>query len=140
MIRSYNYMFGKKWFLPLFLTIIFSGCVTTHGAIRVNSPSAEIPSIQETYKDRFSQTERGMSLVKFQQVWKDALKTGENQEFTIYEFRESTLYYTDADYSTAFWWTGKAKNHEYLQRALFYFSNGVLEKYETVAQIIEING
>jgi len=123
-----------------FITLIFSGCVTSHGAIRVNSPSTEIPSIQEKYKDRFSRTERGMSLATFQQIWQEALKSGENQEFTIYEFRESTLYYTDADYSTAFWWTGKAKNHEYLQRALFYFTDGVLVKYETSAQIIEING
>ena len=126
--------------LIIALVLISSSCVTTPGSIRVNSPSTEIPSIQEKYKDRFSRTERGMSLAAFQQLWPEALKSGETEEYFIYEFRDSTLYYTDADYSTGFWWTGKAKNHEYLQRAVFFFAGGVLVKYETDARVIEING
>ena len=121
------------------LTMVFVGCVTSDGSIRVNSPTTEIPSIQEKYKDRFDKTERGMSLSAFQQIWPEALKSAETEESSVYEFRDSTLYYTDSDYSTGFWYTGKAKNHEYLQRAIFYFSNGSLTKYETNAQVIEIN-
>ena len=83
--------------------------------------------------------ERGMSMSAFQQLWPEALKSGETEEFVVYEFRDSTLYYTDADYSTAFWWTGKAKNHEYLQRALFYFADDILVKYETEAQVVDVN-
>jgi hypothetical protein len=122
------------------LALVLSGCVTTPGSVRVNSPSTEIPSIHEKYQDRFSITERGMSFVTFQQVWPEAIKSMETEEFAIYEFHDSTLYHTDADYSTAFWWTGKAKNHEYLQRALFYFNDGILVKYETDAKVVEVNG
>jgi len=124
------------WLLA-FLALGFCGCVT-QGSIRANSTS-ELTSIQEKYKDRFTRTERGMSLAAFQQLWPEALKSGETEEFLVYEFRDSTLYHTDADFSTAFWWTGKAKNHEYLQRALFYFANDVLVKYETDARVIEVN-
>jgi hypothetical protein len=120
--------------------LVLTGCVTTPGSVRVNSPTTEIPSIQEKYQDRFSQTERGMSLSVFQAIWPEALKSGETNEFSVYEFRDSTMYHTDADYSTAFWWTGKAKNHEYLQRAVFFFADGVLVKYETMSEVIEING
>jgi len=80
-----------------------------------------------------------MSLAAFQQLWPEALKSGETEEFLVYEFRDSTLYHTDADFSTAIWWTGKTKNHEYLQRALFYFADGVLVKYETDARVVEVN-
>jgi len=125
------------WLLAI-LALVLSGCVTTSGSIRANSTS-EIPSIQEKYQDRFSHTDRGMSLTAFQQLWPEALKSGETEEFTVYEFRDSTLYHTDADYSTAFWWTGKAKNHEYLQHALFYFADGVLVRYETDAQVVDVN-
>jgi hypothetical protein len=127
----------KTRFLVL-AVLVFSGC-TTAGSVRVNS-TTEIPSLQEKYKERFDRTSRSMSLSAFQQLWPEALKSGETEEFVIYEFRDSTLYYTDADYSTAFWWTGHAKNHEYLQRALFYFSSEVLVKYETDARVVEING
>jgi hypothetical protein len=124
----------------VFITLFFTGCITTPGSIRVNSPTTEIPSIQEKYKDRFSRTERGMSLIAFQQLWPEALKSGETEEFSVYEFRDSTLYHTDADHSVAFWYTGKTKNHEYLQRAVFYFAEEVLIKYETNVQVLEING
>ena len=124
--------------LLAFLALVFSGCVTTPGSIRANSTS-EIPSIQEKYQDRLSRTERGMSFSAFGQLWPEALKTGETEEFAVYEFRDSTLYYTDADYSTALWWTGKAKNHEYIQRVIFYFAGGVLVKYETDARVVDVN-
>jgi len=129
----------KKIFIVLVLTLVLFSCVTTPGSIRVNSPSTEIPSIQDKYQDRFSKTERGMSMAAFQQLWPEAKKSGETNEYSIYEFRDSTLYYTDADYSTGFWWTGKAKNHEYLQRAIFFFANGVLVRYETDARVVDIN-
>ena len=80
-----------------------------------------------------------MSLSAFQQIWPEALKSGETTEFAIYEFRDSTLYHTDADYSIAFWYTGTPKNHEYIQRVIFYFADGVLAKYETDARVVEIN-
>jgi hypothetical protein len=128
----------KKFFV--IFVLVLTGCATTTpGSIRVNSPSAEIPSIQEKYQDRFSATERGMSLPSFRQLWPEALKSSETEEYSVYEFRDTTLYHTDADHSVAFWYTGKAKNHEYLQRALFFFAGGVLVKYETVAEVIEVN-
>jgi len=125
------------WLLA-FLALVFTSCVTTPGSIRANSTS-EIPSIQEKYQERFNSTERGMSFSAFQQLWPEALKSGETEEFVVYEFRDSTLYYTDADYSTAFWWTGKAKNHEYIQCVIFYFADGVLVKYKTDARVVDVN-
>ena len=129
----------KKMFLFFLSVLVFSSCVTTPGSVRVNSPTSEIPSIQEKYQDRFTQTVRGMPLFTFHSVWPEALKIGETEEFAIYEFRDSTLYHTDSDYSTAFWWTGKAENHEYVQRAIFYFANDMLVRYETDARVVEIN-
>jgi len=125
--------------LLAFLALVLLSCITTPGSVRINSTS-EIPTIQQKYQERFNSTERGMSFSAFRQLWPEALKSGETVEFVIYEFRDVTLYYTDADYSTAFWWTGKAKNHEYLQRVLFYFNDNVLVKFETDAQVVEING
>jgi len=81
-----------------------------------------------------------MSLAAFQAVWPEAFKSGETVESAVYEFRHSILYYTDADQSVAFWYTGKAKNHEYLQRVFFFFADGVLVKYETASEVVEING
>jgi hypothetical protein len=80
-----------------------------------------------------------MAFAAFQQVWPDALKSGENEDFVIYEYRDSTLYYTDFDRGVAHW-TMKTRNHEYLQRVLFFFADGVLMRYETVAHVVEING
>ena len=93
-----------KYFLITLFVLVFSSCITTPGSIRANS-TAELPNIQEIYQDRFSQTVRGMALSNFQQLWPEALKSGETVDFVIYEFRHSILYHTDADYSTAFWWT-----------------------------------
>jgi len=126
--------------LPVVFALVLCACsTTTPGSVRANS-TADLPSVQETYRDRFSRTERGMSLVTFLGVWPEALKSGETAEYAVYEFRDSILYHTDADQSVAFWYTGKAKNHEYLQRVIFFFADGVLVKYETVSSVVEVNG
>jgi hypothetical protein len=115
------------FFAGLFV-LMFIGCVT-EGAIRANSTS-EIPGLQKIYSERFEKTRIGMGFSEFKQIWPEALKSGETQEFVIYEFRESTKYYTDADYNKGFWWTGSVTSHEFVQVETFYFTDDKLVKYE----------
>jgi hypothetical protein len=122
-------MGNNKILLALFFScFVLGGCVT-EGAVRANS-TTEIPNIQYTYAARFEQTSIGMSVTDFKKIWPEAVKSGETLEFVIYEFRESTKYYTDNDYNIGFWLTGTVKSHEFIQRELFYFTDGKLVKYE----------
>jgi hypothetical protein len=115
-------------FCFLVVALLFAGCVTK-GAVKANS-TAEIPSLQQKYAQRFEMTRIGMGLAEFKQVWPEAIKSGEAVEFVVYEFRESTKYYTDDDYNVGFWWTGSVTAHEFIQTELFYFTNDKLVKYE----------
>ena len=105
-------------------------CCVSPGTIRANSTS-EIPSIQKKYANRFEQTRIGMDISEFKKVWPEAIKMSENTEFVIYEFRESTRYYTSHDYDEMVWGYGfKPKTHEFIQIESFYFTGDKLVKYE----------
>jgi len=108
----------------------FVGCVSVpKEAVRTNSTN-EIPSIQQKYSNRFEQTRIGMDLAEFKQVWPEAIKSGETQEYVTYEFRDITVYYTDNDYNVGYMWTGSVKTNQFVQIELFYFTNNKLVKYE----------
>jgi hypothetical protein len=121
-----------SFFMCIFI-VVFTGCVSVpKESIRANSTN-EIPSIQQKYSDRFERTRIGMDLSEFRQIWPEAIKSGETQEFVIYEFKEITIYYTDNDYNVGFWWTGSAKTSQFVQTELFYFTNNKLVKYEYIS-------
>jgi hypothetical protein len=107
---------------------VFAGCVTK-GAVRANA-TADIPSLQKKYAERFEKTRIGMDLSEFKQIWPEVIKSGETREFVIYEFRESVKYYTDDDYNKGFWWTGSVATREFIQIELFYFADNKLVRYE----------
>jgi len=122
----------ERLFLAIgFITLIFFSVIScvSAGAIQANS-TTEIPTIQQKYPDRFERTRVGMSLNDFRQIWPEAIKTSETQEYVIYEFRDSTEYYTDHDRNIGVWWTGSIRTREFIQYQLFYFTDDILVKYE----------
>jgi hypothetical protein len=121
----------------VFVGILLASCVS-RGAVKANS-TAEIQSIQQKYAGRFERTYLTMDLSEFRQIWPEAVKSTETLEFTIYEFRETSLYYTDDDLNTGFWWTGSVRNHEFIQRELFYFTANKLVKYEYISGTSGLN-
>ncbi|MCL2760929.1 MAG: hypothetical protein FWD70_04695 [Desulfuromonadales bacterium] len=109
-----------------FLAFCVLGCVPD-GAISQH----DLPKIQQKYSNRFEQTRIGMNLSEFKQVWPEAVKSAENPEFVIYEFQESTQYYTENDYEFSVHHWKPLTTHEHILDILFYFTNDKLVKYET---------
>ena len=118
--------------------VSLSGCVSSN-ALKAQNPS-QLDSLLVRYSDRFDNTKIGMGVSDFLQVWKGAYKNSESTGSVTYGFQFSQTYYSSHDWWNAFWGTWSVKTHEYIQRALFYFSDGRLVKYELLKPEIQDSG
>jgi len=123
-INSISYFLVNSFII----TILVSCASVAPGAIKADSTS-EIPTIYKKYEQRFEKTNPGMIITDFKKLWPEAYLVSKELNVSIYEFKDTQLYYTSHDESVGQLWTGSIYTQEHVQKVWFYFSDEKLTKY-----------